>query len=227
MKSILFSFVMGAAFLSPVSGYSFDFDANSAAADVVSAAGSSMIMNANESGDAHLGQKAQEFVDDMAKNAVTFISSQSLTPEQKQEQFKALLEANYDMKTISRFAIGQYWRTASDAQKQEYQDLFKDMIVKVYSKRFSDYKGQAFNATGWQKDSDHDFLVNSEIVPADGSAKIDVDWRVRETNGQFKVIDVIVAGVSMGLTQRSEFSAIIQRSGGDIQALIDHLKIKG
>jgi phospholipid transport system substrate-binding protein len=47
-----------------------------------------------------------------------------------------------------------------------------------------------------------------------------VDWRVRGG----KVIDVIVEGVSMSVTQRSEFSSIIQRNGGDIEALITHLQ---
>ena len=49
---------------------------------------------------------------------------------------------------------------------------------------------------------------------------IRVDWRVRRG----KVIDVIVEGVSMSVTQRSEFASIIQRNGGKVSALINHLK---
>ena len=65
--------------------------------------------------------------------------------------------------------------------------------------------------------------MNSSIIP-NGGSKIKVDWRVREKNGQMKVIDVVIEGVSMALTQRSDFSSVIQRGGGKIDVLLEHLR---
>ena len=77
--------------------------------------------------------------------------------------------------------------------------------------------------SGFRDDGKKDILVNSYIVPKGGS-KVKVDWRVREKNGKMKIIDVIIEGVSMSLTQRSDFSSVIQRGGGKIEVLLEHLR---
>jgi len=53
---------------------------------------------------------------------------------------------------------------------------------------------------------------------------VKVDWRVRNSNGTLQIIDVVIEGVSMSLTQRSDFSSVIQRGGGNVEALLEHLR---
>jgi phospholipid transport system substrate-binding protein len=169
------------------------------------------------------GSQAQTFIDTMGKEAVGFLSDESLSQSQKQQQFRTLLTRNFDINTIARFALGRYWNTASEAQKKEYLKLFENMIVRVYSGRFDEYNGQKFNVSSASSTGKNDMLVTSYIVPPSGS-KVQVDWRVRERNGSLKVVDVIIEGVSMSLTQRSDFASVIQRGGGDIDALLKHLR---
>lgn len=169
------------------------------------------------------GDRAQAFVNKMGQRAISFLSDPSLSPSQKQKEFKKLLKNSFDMKTIGRFAMGRHWRSASKAEKAEYLRLFEVMIVDVYSARFNNYKGQKLDVSSHRADGKRDFLVNSYIIP-DAGSKIKVDWRVRNRDGKFKVIDVIIEGVSMSLTQRSDFSSVIQRGGGNIGVLIAHLK---
>ena len=69
----------------------------------------------------------------------------------------------------------------------------------------------------------NDVLVTSYIVP-DAGSKVQVDWRVRNKNGSYQIIDVIIEGVSMTMTQRSDFSSVIQRGGGDFEVLLAHLR---
>ena len=171
------------------------------------------------------GQKAQDFIGNMGDKAVAFLSNNSLSKAQKQKEFRKLLQSSFDMNMIARFAMGRYWRTASKAQQTEYLNLFENMIVDVYSSRFGEYKGEKFNIVGSRADGKSDILVNSHIIPNNGS-KVKVDWRVREKNGQMKIIDVIIEGVSMSLTQRSDFSSVIQRGGGDVEVLLKHLRKK-
>ncbi len=178
---------------------------------------SSTIASAND------GDKAKSFIDKMGKDAISFLEDESLSSVQKQAKFRVLLQKNFDMGTIGRFALGKNWRVATPAQQNEYLKLFENMIVRVYSSRFNDYNGQNFNVVSARDTGKQDFLVTSYIVPPSGS-KVQVDWRVRDKNGSMKVIDVIIEGVSMSLTQRSDFSSVIQRGGGNIQVLIDHLK---
>ncbi len=168
-------------------------------------------------------QAAEDFVDKMASDAIAFLGNADLSDTQKQKKFRQLLTKSFDMSTIGRFALGRYWRTASAEQRKEYQSLFRDMIVDVYSRRFGEYDGQVLEIRSSRKDSEKDVTVQSFIVPETGQ-EIQVDWRVRYKNGQYKVIDVMVEGVSMALTQRSDFSSVIQRGGGELSVLIAHLR---
>lgn len=170
----------------------------------------------------NIEQDAQSFITKMAKQGIDFLANPDLTLEQRKAEFKTLLSNNFDMKTIGRFSLGTYWRSASDAQKKEYLDLFEKNVINVYSKRFSDYGGEEFKVTGASPNGASDAIVHSYIDSK--GQKIKIDWRVREKDGQMRVIDISVEGVSMATTQRSEFSSIIQRGGGDIQVLLDHLK---
>lgn len=165
---------------------------------------------------------AESFVNTMAKKGIEFLGRTDQSQTQKTESFRRLLEDNFDMETIGRFTLGRYWKTATPEQRTTYQRLFKKRIIDIYSGRFSEYNGQTFKTNGARADGDKDFIVASNIVAA-GQPNVLVEWRVRNNGGKFRVVDVIVEGVSMSLTQRSDFSAVIQRGGGDIQALIDHL----
>lgn len=169
---------------------------------------------------------AQNFINSMARRALDFLGNAQQTQSQKTESFRRLLEENYDMETIGRFTLGRYWKTATPQQRSEYQNLFKKRVVEMYSQRFSEYKGQKFETVSVRPEGENDTVVTSKIVPADGSSEIMVDWRVRYKDGRYRVVDVIVEGVSMSVTQRSDFASVIQQGGGDVQVLIDHLKQK-
>jgi phospholipid transport system substrate-binding protein len=111
----------------------------------------------------------------------------------------------------------------TSAQRTEYTASFKKMIVEVYSRRFSEYEGQKLEVRGSRPEGTADVLVKSAIVPPSGP-EVAVDWRVRSSNGQYKVVDVIVEGVSMAVTQRADFASVIQRGGGDVEVLLAHLR---
>jgi phospholipid transport system substrate-binding protein len=167
--------------------------------------------------------EAEKFVSKLADSAIGFLSDASLAPEKKASSFKQLLQTHFDMKSIGRFALGRYWRVATPAQQEEYLGLFNDMIVEVYSRRFSEYKGQILTVTGSRIEGENDAIVTS-VVKQDDGPDIAVDWRIRHSSNGYKVIDVIVEGVSMALTQRSDFASVIQRGGGDVSVLLTHIK---
>ena len=169
------------------------------------------------------GQKAKDMIEQMGDKAISFLSDGTMSMDQKEKEFRKLLRSSFDMETIGRFALGRNWKAASDAQKKEYQKLFENLVVEVYSARFNDYNGQKFEVASFQNTGDKDITVTSYIVPDTGS-KVQVDWRVRNRNGQYKIVDVIIEGVSMAVTQRSDFSSVIQRGGGDVEVLLAHLR---
>ena len=169
--------------------------------------------------------KAEAYVKKMTDTAVDFLSNEKLSQDEKTKKFEKLLDDHFDMRSIARFALGRYWRTATPKQQKEYIKLFDNMIVGIYSRRFSDYKGQAIDVVASRPEGKNDMLV-STIIKQDNGPDVQVDWRLRPGKSGLKVIDVVVEGVSMALTQRSDFASVIQRGGGDVQVLLAHLQEK-
>ncbi len=171
-----------------------------------------------------VGEGALKFVRATAEKGIGFITAPNTTEAQKKQEFRKLLDNQFDLETIGRFALGRYWNVASKQEQAEYMKLFKQMVVNVYSERFSDYNGQKFEARTFRTLDGKDTLVSSYLIPQNGGEDVQVDWRVRHNNGKYKIVDVIVAGVSMSVTQRSDFASVIQRGGGNVSALITELK---
>ncbi len=165
-----------------------------------------------------------KFIENMSAKAIGFLSDEEISQEKQTYLFKKLLVSSFDMDTIARFSLGRYWRTATKSQRSEYLRLFEEMILKIYSGRFKTYEGQSVDVIEARKNGKKDWIVSSVIVPKNGSMEISVEWRVRYKGGAYKVIDIIVEGVSMGVTQRSDFSSVIQRGGGDLEVLLAHLR---
>lgn len=170
-----------------------------------------------------VAEGAKNFIASMGDRGINFLGNQSMSQDAKKAEFRSLLNESFDMNTIARFSLGTYWKAATPAEQAEYMKLFNNMIVKVYSKRFSDYRGQKFEVKGARKETDKDSIVTSYIVPSDGP-QVQVDWRVRNKGGAYKVVDIIVEGVSMSQTQRADFASVIQRGGGKVNVLLDYLR---
>ncbi len=168
---------------------------------------------------------ADDFI--RAAGAKTFSSlAEDITDEQRTARFRQILTETFDMKTIARFTLGRYWRIASKTQRDEYLKLFEEFIVQAYSHRFKDLSGRTFTVKQSRKLNARDQLVLSEIEVEKGKPPVRVNWRVRLRDKAYRVIDVVVEGVSMSVTQRDEFAAVIRSKGGKIEGLLDALRRK-
>ena len=102
--------------------------------------------------------------------------------------------------------------------------LFADMLVAIYAGRFAEYQGEQMRVTGSRTSTEGDILVASDLVRPGQNAPAKVDWILRRDGSGFKIVDVRVEGVSMAITQRDEFAAIIQRGGGQVSALLQTMR---
>ncbi len=166
---------------------------------------------------------AKALVTNLSSKAITTISNTALSDAQRKAQFTTLLKTNFDVPTIGKFALGRYYRAATPAQQAEYNKLFAGMVVNVYNNRFKEYSGQTVQVGNARKDEKSgDIVVASTINQPSGAQAVPVDWRIRGG----KIIDVIVTGVSMSVTQRDDFAGVIQQGGGKIDSLLDYLRKK-
>lgn len=175
---------------------------------------------AAQAGDNYVG-----FVQKMGDQALTQLTGKEISDAEREKRVRTILRQNFDIKTIGQFVLGRHWRNATEKQRAEYLDLFEDMIVITYAQRFEEYAGQQFKATGSNPASSKskDYVVQSQVLQKDGPP-VKVEWRVRSFGGTPKVIDVLIENVSMSVTQRADFDAVIQSGGGKIEALLDSLR---
>ena len=167
----------------------------------------------------------ESFIRDTAERVFASYSG-SDTDEQRTELFRELLTGSFDLKTIARFTLGRYWRVATADQRREYRRLFEDFLVLAYANRFRDLSGVKLRVASVLTINKRDKLVRSEVDPGGGRPPIRIDWRVRETKQGLRIVDVIVDGISMGVTQRDQFAAAIRSAGGKVDGLLAMLRDK-
>ena len=167
---------------------------------------------------------ASAFMQSLGSKAINELTDPAVPQSDRQARFRTLLDEHFDMPAIAKFTLGRYWRTATDEQRTEFRKLFEDFLVQSYSTRFSEYHGEGFVVAGSTTDDGGTIVVHSKIdMPS--SEDIRVDWHLRATDGGFVIVDIVVEGVSMAVTQRSEFASVIQSRGG-VAGLLDALRAK-
>ena len=170
--------------------------------------------------------EAASFVDSFAKKAMASLTSAEVTPPERRERFRALFLDGFAVPQIGQFILGRFWRVASDVERAEYLQLFTDYIVQIYANRLTDYSDGTLHVLQSRTEPDNQATVISEFArPSSAPAKI--DWQVRkDASAKYRVLDLRIEGVSMSVTQRDEFAAIIQRNGGKIEGLLAQLRAK-
>jgi phospholipid transport system substrate-binding protein len=168
-------------------------------------------------------QDARTFISTLGSQAIQVLGPK-VPPAQRVARFRELFNQDFDVPGIGRFVLGRYWRTATPEEQQEFLKLFQEYIVRAYSQRLGEYGGEPFRVTT-SRPNGEETVVTSEVQRANG-ARIEIDWYVVNQGGKFRITDVYVGGISMKVTQRDEFAAVIQRNGGQVAALLAQLRQK-
>lgn len=166
-------------------------------------------------------ESAAGFIANLGNQAMQMLGP-SVPPAQRAAQFRHLFTKDFDLAGASRFVVGPYWHRLTPEQQQEFEPLFADYLAQAYSSRLGQYAGDPFHVTG-SRPNGAETIVTSQVQRRSGNP-IEMDWHVIDHGGHFLVTDVYVDGVSMKVTHRQEFAAIIQRNGGRPDALLAALR---
>ena len=159
-------------------------------------------------------QGAAQFIASLGDSAIHTLGDGSLDLAEREVAIRALLDESFDIAFIGRFVLGRHWRRASAEQRGAYNRLFREFLLTTYSRRLGGAGGRAFAITGARPAGRRDIVVQTRIERA-GGTPIVADWRVRVIDQRYKVIDAVVEGVSMAVTQRTEFTTVIRNHGMD------------
>jgi phospholipid transport system substrate-binding protein len=157
---------------------------------------------------------ASTFIKSLGDEAIRTLRASGLPLDQREARFRRLLAQGFDMAFIAHFVLGRHWRVATPEQQADYTQAFTEYVLQVYSARLGGYAGETLNVVSERAAGEKDVVVNTRIDRPSGPP-IEAQWRVREIENRPRIIDVAVAGVSMAVTQRDEFTAVMQRQNLD------------
>jgi phospholipid transport system substrate-binding protein len=166
---------------------------------------------------------AVKFMEWLANQAITILQQTDGGLEVREQKFRALLKDGFAMEFVARFVLGKHWRRTSAEERTAYLTVFTEYVLKTYSRRMGGYSGETFQTVGARAAGKQDIIVQTRIIQPSGPPIL-ADWRIRVFDGNYKIIDVMVEGVSMAVTQRSEFNAVISQHG--MQGLLEALRAR-
>jgi len=175
-------------------------------------------------GDAEFGAEAKAFVEDMAVRAIAELTVSDLDKDKRRKQFREMMHEYFAFKSIAKWVLGRYWRRATEVERKEFLELFEQLMVTIYTERFERYSGETLTVEHAEVRSGKDALVHSRLLRPNGLKPIKVAWRVRADGHVYRVVDIMVEGLSMGLTQRKEFASFIRQNNGRVQSLLIELR---
>jgi phospholipid transport system substrate-binding protein len=145
-------------------------------------------------------------------------SDKQLAAGDKQKALKLAEEKvlpHIDFEEATRLAVGRAWAQATPEQRKKLVEEFRKMLVRTYSNAISAYEGQTMKVLPVRmKPGDTEVTVHNRYIRA-GGQPLPVDYQMHKTDQGWKIYDITVEGVSLVLTYRSEFDAIVKQEGID------------
>lgn len=129
---------------------------------------------------------------------------------------------HFDFQLMTRTALGKYWRRASEEQRNQIENEFRQMLVRTYAVALLNYSGQEIEYLPVKPSSDPDQVtVETRVSEQKSGPTIPVDYRLEYLDDRWLVYDVVIDGISLVSNYRTSFSGEIRRGGIDglIQSL--------
>ena len=165
----------------------------------------------------------EKFVSTFTEEAISILSNDSINDSEKTKAFTSLVMSSIDLPLISKFVLARSWKESSDDQKQRYLIAFKDYFVNSYANKLDQYSGEKIAIIDSEEAGKY-VIVNSNIVrEGTDTLKINLKWRLLNRDGQIKIIDLNIEGISLIIAQREEFQSFLANNNYDLDKLIEKI----
>ena len=148
----------------------------------------------------------------------------NLTKDERIEKLKDIARDTVDIDGLAFYSLGSHRKNLSELQLDEYKKVFTAYFLKSFSSRLAEYSNPEIEVNSKKVINKNYTIVSSTLVSTNGRPSIKIEWRVYTKNPNNLLIrDLIIEGLSLGRTQREEFSSIINSNDGKIEALLKNL----
>ncbi len=165
----------------------------------------------------------RQVIQQTADEVLAVLARKELPLEERRALIQEIADSRFDAETISRLVLARHWRRFTPAQRETFIAEMKRHIVVNYGDRIDRYDQEGVEVLGERPEARGDVTVRTRITGGDGDG-LAVDYRLRQREGRWYVIDVVVEGVSVLKSYRSQFQEIL--ASGSPEQLLQQLREK-
>ena len=127
-----------------------------------------------------------------------------------------------DFEKISSLVLGKLWKTATPDERERFKKEFQTLLVRTYSRAFVEFKDWSIRYLPIEMETEATKVIVKTEVLQPGLKPVAVDYRMLQTDGDWKAYDILIEGVSLVTNYRTTFSTEVQNKGS-LNAVIDSL----
>lgn len=136
-----------------------------------------------------------------------------------------VVKPHFDFVSMSKWVLGKKnWRGASEKQREQFIAELRTLLIRTYGKALLEYSGQSIEYLPTKENSNSNLIVVKTKIHQNNSKEIPIDYRMHISGGQWKIVDIVVNGLSLVSTYRVSFASEIKKNGFD--ALVSKLSHK-
>src|SRR5262245_31246821 len=159
----------------------------------------------------------RDVVREMSDAVIAVLQEKNLSADAKRQKSLVIVYGYVDFPTMALLVLARNCASLTDAQRSDFIEEFKRHLSVTYGKNVESYNNEKVQITGDRDEGRDDWTVQTKILRSGGNSDIQVDYRLRQINGEWKVIDLTIERVSLVSSFRSQFQEIMANGG------IDHL----
>jgi len=163
--------------------------------------------------------EARAVVEQVSQAGIENVIKAPIPHEERIARFRDLFVEHFDSAAIARFVLGRHWRSADPKERERFNELFREVNVYTWSRRFKDYSGQKLRIGNVEPDGDKGAFVDTLVEQTGDQKPLKVRWRLRQRSEGWRVVDLVVEGVSMAITYRSEYNSLLSDPKVDLAKL--------
>ncbi len=173
--------------------------------------------------DAKLAEAPRQLITKTADQIIAVLADEDASSEERVSAIQAIAYEIFDFTTMSKLVLARNWRKMPKDQRIEFVREFKEHLSRTYGTRLDRFDQESIEVTGTQVEPRDDVTVITKVVGGQFDAAV-TSYRLRNRNGRWRIIDVVIEGVSLVSNFRSQFAEVINR--GSIDDLLAKLRDK-
>jgi phospholipid transport system substrate-binding protein len=154
----------------------------------------------------------REFMQQTVDEVLAVLRDPALTSEERRADLEKIAYARFDFRTMARLVLAKNWKRLSDAQRDEFVEEFTEYLANDYGSRIERYDQEEVEVLGEVPKPRGDVVVKTKILGGENSGAL-VDYRLRPHRGEWRIIDVVIEGISLVANFRDQFREVMGREG--------------